>query len=103
MAVEFWVDIYKTLRNTKDIVSIEILRKLYLNPAYPYVLDILVKEMKTMSISKSSVYRRCHKLEKMGLLKIVNKKPCVVCPQKNISPVSVDTLIRDLTKVLVRV
>lgn len=76
---------YQELTRSRDIIALHILARLYKGDTCPYVLNSLVKELRFITRSKTSVYNKCRKLDEMGLLRLVRGYPCLILPREDVA------------------
>ena len=81
---EWVLNCYRELVNSRDLVALHILAKLYKNPGTPYVLNALVKELRSITRCKTTIYGRCKKLGEMGLIDFIPGYPVLILPKKGI-------------------
>jgi hypothetical protein len=90
-----WSDIQLRLATKNEFVSLEILRYIYVNPAEPVLLIILLKKFKRQRICnhRATVWNRCLKLEQMGLIRILRGNPISLWPATNVNPENIKLLV----------
>jgi len=70
---EWVLNCYRELVNSRDK-----------NPGTPYVLNVLVKELRSITRCKTTIYGRCKKLGEMGLIDFIPGYPVLILPKKGI-------------------
>jgi len=90
-----WVDIQLRLATKNEFVSLEILRYLYLSPAEPVLLMVVLKKFKRQRVcsNRATVWNRCLKLEQMGLIQILHANPISLWPADSVNPENVKLLV----------
>ncbi len=91
-----WVGIAVQLAKRNDVLSLKILEKLYVSPAYPFILDELVKAVikPPDRKKKMTVWRRVVLLKSLGLIETDSGKPMSVYPLKGIDKKHVSHLLK---------
>jgi hypothetical protein len=90
---DFWIEKFRELSRTRDIIGMHILAKIYLKPGTPYVLGAMAKDLRLITRNKSTVYKKCQKLSVMGLIEMSHSYPCLIYPVKGIPEQSMKQLI----------
>jgi DNA-binding transcriptional ArsR family regulator len=93
VTARFWIEAFRELTLSRDILGLRILEKVYVSPGHPYVLDWLVKELRFITRSKSTVYYRLRRLHDMGLVDLVRGRPVVVWPKRDVESEVVRQLV----------
>jgi hypothetical protein len=90
-----WIDIQLRLATKNEFVTLEILRYLYVTPAEPVLFMILHKKFKRQRIcsNRATVWNRCLKLERMGLIRILHGNPISLWPADSVNPENVKLLV----------
>jgi hypothetical protein len=90
-----WVDIQLRLATKNEFVSLEVLRYLYVRPAEPVLLMTLHKKFRHQRIcsNRATVWRRCLKLEQMGLIRVLHGNPISLWPADSVNPENVKLLV----------
>ena len=90
-----WVDVQLRLASRNEFVSLEILRYLYLNPAEPVLFMLLLKKFRRQRICRhrATLWDRCLKLERLGLLRVLHGNPISIWPVDGVNPESVRVLV----------
>lgn len=88
-----WTRIAIQLAGSKELIALKVLEKVYLKPGHPYVLDILVRELRSVARSKITVWRKVKMLERLGLLELIGKSPLIVWPREGIERHNVQHLL----------
>jgi DNA-binding transcriptional ArsR family regulator len=79
-----WGDVTVQLARAKDLLSVKILEKIYVNPGGPCVAVILGRQLKPQ-VAAITIRRHLRKLEQLGLIKLIGKSPVSVYPVPGIS------------------
>ncbi len=79
------INCYRELTRSRDLVALHILARVYRKPITPYVLNSLVKQLRLLTRSKTTVYYKCKKLHEMGLIELVRGNPCLIFPRDDVS------------------
>ena len=75
-----WTNFSLQLAKQRDLVSLKILEKVYLDPAYPLSLIELQGLLRNITRNKMTIWKHINKLEEVDLVDVVRGRPLFVHP-----------------------
>lgn len=90
---QWWREKTLMFSQSRDILSLKILEKIYVSPAHPYVLPSLQRQLLSINRSKVSVWYRCKKLEENNLVRILRGSPISIYAKDEILPENIKQML----------
>ena len=88
-----WVSFSLQMEKQRDLVSLKVLEKIYIDPGYTLSLQELQRLMRNITSNKMTIWNHIKKLEDLDLVEVVRGKPLFVYPRKEISPENIQKLV----------
>lgn len=88
-----WTNFTIQLAKQRDLVSLKILEKVYLDPGCPLSLIELQRMLGNITRNKMTIWNHVKKLEAVDLVEAVRGKPMFVHPRKGIPRSNVERLV----------